>query len=922
MRGIFTAIFVLISVSAWGQAGPGDGGVAGPNSGISGPGPGSGGGTGVTNPLGGGVNFTALNGAFFVPATSILTISGNFTISVWIQTTAFSGGNNGTRIAYSFLNRTNGWILTDNGHFLPDVTFGTYPGNNGLCANGFGCAMRAAVNDGVLHLLTGVFTGGTSTLYLDGVVASGIGGTASTLAACSCVTGFGAAHINMTLIDLRIYGRTLSSTEISSLFSLGQGGLVPAVSNTISTGLIGYWPLSASTLNLSGGGGTATDISGNSLTATIDSTSPVVAITAPAPSAVLTGIAPLTASATDVGGLGIDNVQFLVDGNPVGTPITVGPYTYNWDSTTIIDATHVISAIATGKNGFQMTAANVTVTTNNGVNPKIYYFAAGGNDANTCLVQGSPCQTIIRANALHYTDSDQIKFNGGDSFTGCLALTSTNVNNSQLFPVIITNYGTGTYTITCSGFSGLSGAILINGVSATVQNGTLRPGAASPRGGVYAFNTTAKTNVAILVQNMDIGGFTGAGGSGGVCDDFGGQVFIDGAESSAGFAAVQVLNNTLHGLTGTTSSDDNGISGVARSNVFNALYQGNTIFNIGGRPGCGLVGNGIISNGVRTGTTQFNLVHDNGANNNTCGGAAGQWTASGADNITLKFGEVYNMQPTALGLGCDWDGYDFDIDTTNSVGEYLYSHDNFGIGFANFVTAAWGPNQWRYNISENDAHLHGATGATYIQPTSAGNIFNVKIYNNTLWLNTPDTGNPNVRPAGITACCSQLNNLNASGFFANNIFAITENDNGQLLFANNNGNGIPFPNILFKANDWYNITGAGSATWNWSPTTAVHSLAAWQAVAPGGDTGAVTVTPLVTSGGMGGNCTWTPSTTTTWPPSGCPAAYVLQSMSTMLGAGIDVNATFMTPVGTRDYYANTIPYGSNQFNIGADGGNP
>ena len=91
---------------------------------------------------------------------------------------------------------------------------------------------------------------------------------------------------------------------------------------------------------------------------------PTVALTAPTASASVSGsTVSLSATAQDISG--VKNVQFQVDGVNVGNPITAAPYTTTWDSTTVANGTHSVTAVATNNNGNTATSAPVSVTVNN-----------------------------------------------------------------------------------------------------------------------------------------------------------------------------------------------------------------------------------------------------------------------------------------------------------------------------------------------------------------------------------------------------------------------------------------------------------------------------------------------------------------------------------------------------------------------------
>lgn len=95
----------------------------------------------------------------------------------------------------------------------------------------------------------------------------------------------------------------------------------------------------------------------------IDTTGPVVSVTAPVNGATVAGQLTLSASATDSGS-GVAKVEFLVDGTVIGTS-TTSPYQTAWNSTSVADGTHTIQARATDTVGNVTTSAGITVTTKN-----------------------------------------------------------------------------------------------------------------------------------------------------------------------------------------------------------------------------------------------------------------------------------------------------------------------------------------------------------------------------------------------------------------------------------------------------------------------------------------------------------------------------------------------------------------------------
>ncbi|MEO8064437.1 MAG: Ig-like domain-containing protein, partial [Pseudomonadota bacterium] len=115
----------------------------------------------------------------------------------------------------------------------------------------------------------------------------------------------------------------------------------------------------------------ARDSAGNSATSAAvtvtvsnaDGIAPVISLTAPAAGATVSGTATVSADATD--NIGVVGVQFRLDGVSLGAEDTSAPYTRSWDSTTAINGTHSLSAIARDAAGNNTMSAAVTVTVSN-----------------------------------------------------------------------------------------------------------------------------------------------------------------------------------------------------------------------------------------------------------------------------------------------------------------------------------------------------------------------------------------------------------------------------------------------------------------------------------------------------------------------------------------------------------------------------
>ncbi len=99
------------------------------------------------------------------------------------------------------------------------------------------------------------------------------------------------------------------------------------------------------------------------LTVTPDTTPPTVSITSPTSGATVSGTITVNASASD--NVAVANVQFQVDGANVGAADTSSPYNFSLDTTTLSNASHSLTAVATDTSGNKATSAAVAITVSN-----------------------------------------------------------------------------------------------------------------------------------------------------------------------------------------------------------------------------------------------------------------------------------------------------------------------------------------------------------------------------------------------------------------------------------------------------------------------------------------------------------------------------------------------------------------------------
>jgi hypothetical protein len=95
-----------------------------------------------------------------------------------------------------------------------------------------------------------------------------------------------------------------------------------------------------------------------------DTTAPTVSLTAPTSGATVSGGA-VTLSANAADNIGVAGVQFKVDGANVGSEDTSSPYSISWNSASVANGTHTITAVARDGAGNSTTSSSVSVTVSN-----------------------------------------------------------------------------------------------------------------------------------------------------------------------------------------------------------------------------------------------------------------------------------------------------------------------------------------------------------------------------------------------------------------------------------------------------------------------------------------------------------------------------------------------------------------------------
>ena len=183
----------------------------------------------------------------------------------------------------------------------------------------------------------------------------------TTVSGTITITTAAADDVSVTSVQLIVDGTPLGAPVTSAPYEATWS--TPSVGNGLHT-------LTAVARDPVGHVTTANAVSFNVLN---DLASPTVGLAAPAAGAVVDGIVTVTASAAD--DVGVISVQFLLDGVPLGDPVSEPPYQVEWTTTSAANGAHMLSAVARDAAGREATAAVAIVNVRNDLAPPTVVLA-------------------------------------------------------------------------------------------------------------------------------------------------------------------------------------------------------------------------------------------------------------------------------------------------------------------------------------------------------------------------------------------------------------------------------------------------------------------------------------------------------------------------------------------------------------------
>ncbi|HUD05327.1 MAG TPA: Ig-like domain-containing protein [Candidatus Saccharimonadales bacterium] len=121
---------------------------------------------------------------------------------------------------------------------------------------------------------------------------------------------------------------------------------------------------------------------------------PTVTLTSPTANSNLSGNVSLSATATgaptSITPNPVASVQFTLDGNDIGSPVTASPYNLTWDSDQTTNGTHEFGAIVTSDGGTTASSTPVTVNIDNATPAGGNLIANPGVETPSSITSGTP----------------------------------------------------------------------------------------------------------------------------------------------------------------------------------------------------------------------------------------------------------------------------------------------------------------------------------------------------------------------------------------------------------------------------------------------------------------------------------------------------------------------------------------------------
>ncbi len=254
----------------------------------------------------------------------------------------------------------------------------------------------------------------------------------------------------------------------------------------------------------------ATDASGNTATSaavkvtvsnTVASTL-AVSITSPTASATVSGTMSVAATATD--SVAISSVQLQVDGANVGSADTSSPYNFSWNTTSVANGSHTLTAVAKDSSGNTATSAAVKVTVNNPV----------ASTLTVTITSPAASATVSGTVPVAATATDSVAISSVQLQVDGANVGSADTTSPYNFSWSSTSVANGSHTLTAvakdsSGNTATSAAVKVtvnNPVASTLTVTITSPAASATVSGTVSVAAAATDSVTISSVQLQVDG--------------------------------------------------------------------------------------------------------------------------------------------------------------------------------------------------------------------------------------------------------------------------------------------------------------------------------------------------------------------------------------------------------------------------------
>ena len=353
----------------------------------------------------------------------------------------------------------------------------------------------------------------------------------------------------------------------------------------------------------------------------------------------------------------------------------------------------------------------------------VYYVdAAAGDDTNSGTSTSAAWQTLDQVNATTFQPGDEIRFKAGGVWTGTLHPKGSGAEGA---PIQIDRYGDGPKPL-IAGDGADAAVYFYNQEYWEVRHLEITNEADTPgqRRGIHVSGNSGDdwSNMReyrhFVFEELEIHHVTGQQGGGW----HSGGIIVWGPAWNYAVSDVVIRNNTIYSL------DSVGVylNGATRNFSSGNTIEHNMIYDISA--------DGAVLLNTTDGVIQHNVVFD--THKRAGGYHVPLWTW-GTQDAVIQYNEVFNTYP-----GGDAMAYDSDFNSTGTIIQYNYSHNNAG-GFVLTINDGTNPNNFnrdtiiRYNISQNDHHTIFTFG---------GPVENTLVHNNTVYV--PEHANVRIVGSG------------------------------------------------------------------------------------------------------------------------------------------------------------------------------